>query len=63
MKLDVTWRKSSRSNTDGACVEVRAVDEVIEIRDTNNRDGGTLRIHPVGWTAFVQSVRTGEFAA
>jgi hypothetical protein len=56
--MDVTgarWRKSTRSgNNGGACVEV--ADNLpgrVLVRDTKDRDGGTLAFAPDAWRAFV----------
>lgn len=49
------WRKSTRSgNNGGACVEVADnLPGVVLVRDTKDRDGGTLTFAPAAWTEFV----------
>ncbi|ROO59458.1 uncharacterized protein DUF397 [Micromonospora sp. Llam0] len=52
------WRTSTRSTGTGECVEV--ADNLpgrVHVRDTKNRDGGTLTFHPAAWSAFVTKVR------
>ncbi|MEV6619362.1 DUF397 domain-containing protein [Amycolatopsis sp. NPDC051106] len=46
------WRKSSHS-ADADCVEV-ALAQVVRIRDTKDRPGGTLEIPTRSWEAFLQ---------
>ena len=47
------WRKSTYSSTDGGqCVEV-GKDGVILVRDTTDRDGGTLTFSAETWQTFV----------
>ncbi|MEU4626332.1 DUF397 domain-containing protein [Actinoplanes sp. NPDC023801] len=36
-RFAMTWRKSTRSGDKGACVEVRRVDDTVEVRDTKDR--------------------------
>lgn len=53
--LTPRWRKSTRSGGNGgACVEVADnLPSVVLVRDTKDRDGGTLRVEPAAWQAFV----------
>lgn len=53
--IDARWRKSTRSGTSGGnCVEVADnLPGIVLVRDTKNRDGGTLTFDPAAWRAFV----------
>ena len=55
--LEPTWRKSIRSGSTGNCVEVGDADHAVLIRDTTNRDGGTLTFTTTAWTAFLGTAR------
>ena len=47
------WRKSSYSSAQGGqCVEVAPGDGVM-VRDTTNRDGGTLSFSNDAWLEFI----------
>jgi Domain of unknown function (DUF397) len=51
------WRKSSYSSSSGgACVEVGRND-VILVRDTTNRDGGTLSFPAAAWQTFTSKLK------
>jgi hypothetical protein len=53
----MNWRKASYSGNGEACVEVATADAVL-IRDTTNRQGGTLVFTAKSWTAFTAGVKT-----
>ncbi|MFI7578453.1 DUF397 domain-containing protein [Micromonospora sp. NPDC049497] len=55
---DARWRTSIRSSSNGgACVEVADnLPGVVLVRDTKDRDGGTLTFTPTAWRAFVAEV-------
>jgi hypothetical protein len=51
------WRKSSYSSGDGGqCVEVAST-EGVAVRDTTNRDGGTLAFSAQAWQQFTSALR------
>ena len=59
--MNPSWRKSSYSSGNGGeCVEAGHVPGVILVRDTTNRDGGTLRFTVAAWTGLVTDVRAGK---
>jgi hypothetical protein len=52
------WRKSSYSGSNGgACVELASDSGVILVRDTTNRDGGTLNFTADAWARFTTSLK------
>jgi hypothetical protein len=57
------WHKSTRSGSNGGnCVEVADnLPGVVAVRDSKDRDGGTLIFTHAEWAAFVGGVRDGEF--
>ncbi|MEU4553504.1 DUF397 domain-containing protein [Micromonospora violae] len=49
------WHKSTRSGSNGgSCVEVADnLPSVVLVRDTKDRDGGTLQFDSAVWQSFV----------
>lgn len=56
--LDEAWRKARRCDT-SACVEVRAVGGVVQVRDS--KTGSVLSFSPDEWATFIAEVEAGEF--
>lgn len=58
----VAWRKSQRSNSQGACVELARLDSAT-VAMRNSRDPqGTALVYPAGAVrALVSALRSGEF--
>ncbi|MBW8485933.1 DUF397 domain-containing protein [Actinomadura parmotrematis] len=54
------WRKSSRSEGMGDCVEV-TVDYWVGVRDSKNPEGPVLWYTGAEWVAFLEGVKRGEF--
>jgi len=57
------WRKSTRSNNQGDCVEVAFLgDGGAAVRDSKDQGSGSvLRYTASEWTAFLGGVKDGEF--
>jgi hypothetical protein len=54
----LNWRKASYSGSGGGgCVEVASSAPVVLVRDTTNRDGGTLTFSVEAWGQFTASLR------
>jgi Domain of unknown function (DUF397) len=55
-RQDLGWRKASYSNGSGDCVEVADTARVVLVRDTTDRDGGTLAFSAAAWERFTASL-------
>jgi hypothetical protein len=59
--IGMDWRTSSYTgNGGGNCVEVADPAGVVLVRDTKDRDGGTLAFSAGAWRAFAVSIKRGE---
>ncbi|WP_420116709.1 DUF397 domain-containing protein [Micromonospora sp.] len=54
------WRTSSRSGSEGDCVEVAAFTDAVAVRDSKDRPGPVLTFPPAAWTGFVAAASSGE---
>jgi Domain of unknown function (DUF397) len=54
------WQKSSFSGSSNACVEVRAVDGLVEFRESDEGDVIVCTTGPK-FAVFLQAVKRGEF--
>ncbi|MBA0125080.1 DUF397 domain-containing protein [Haloechinothrix sp. YIM 98757] len=51
------WRKPSRSQNTSNCVELALDPARARVRDTKDRDGGTLDVPFSAWSAFTEQLR------
>ncbi|WP_433317040.1 DUF397 domain-containing protein [Micromonospora sp. CA-269861] len=55
--MDSQWRKSTRSGSNGACVEARHVEGLVQIRDSKDPNGPALSFHQSAWCVFLTVLR------
>lgn len=58
--INRTWRKSSRSGSAAQCVELAVTDRATGVRDTKNREGGTLVFGARAFSAFLADVKDAD---
>lgn len=59
--LTNSWRRSSRSYSNGDCVEARRTATTVEMRDSKDQGGPVLGFYQDCWREFLEGVQLGEF--
>jgi hypothetical protein len=58
------WRKSSRSQSNGQCVEVADnLPDIVGLRDSKDPSGPILALARDQWRSFLGGVKAGDFDA
>jgi len=55
------WRKSTRSNGQGACVEVATFGRTFGLRDSKDPTGPVLEVGTGDWAAFLRGAKGCQF--
>jgi Domain of unknown function (DUF397) len=55
------WIKARSSDDYANCVEQRRAADRIEVRDSKDREGPTLRFTPAEFAAWLDGAKRGEF--
>ena len=56
-ELYAGWRTASYSNGEGQCVETASGAGTVAVRDTTDREGGTLTFTAGAWDAFTATIK------
>ncbi|MFV2017759.1 DUF397 domain-containing protein [Micromonospora sp. LOL_023] len=57
---ELAWKKSTRSNAGGDCVEVATPTRAVLVRDSKDQTGPILSFDNTQWAGFVDGVKTGK---
>lgn len=55
------WRTSTRSASQGQCVEVAVTSTAVGVRDSKSRNDGTLRISSARWGDFINGIKLDHY--
>ncbi|MGW0218576.1 DUF397 domain-containing protein [Micromonospora chokoriensis] len=55
--MDSQWRKSTRSGSNGACVEARSAGCLAQVRDSKESAGVVLSFSSSAWNAFLSDLK------
>jgi hypothetical protein len=53
----IDWRKATYSNGQGSCVETASGAGAVAVRDTTDRDAGTLLFSADAWREFTHTLK------
>jgi hypothetical protein len=59
----VVWRKSSRTQNNGQCVELADLSDRVAVRDSKDPSGPVLLFGSADWSTFLGSIKRGELDA
>ena len=55
------WIKARRSQSEGQCVEMRRHAGAVEVRDSTNPEGPSLRHTTAEFAAWLEGAKNGDF--
>ncbi|HET9654206.1 MAG TPA: DUF397 domain-containing protein [Kineosporiaceae bacterium] len=59
--ISTPWIKAAASSTSGQCVEMRRIGGAVEVRDSKDPNGPTLRFSGTQFAAWLDGADGGEY--